>query len=232
MILTFNNFFYPITCLLSCLSLQNFNAVGKDETKDCWLLCLVILHFFNAREWETTLHLYLKKIITACMSGISGKWYIHVHRGEGLIIVRWTWLTWLNWCRYSRSTSVKRKCLCLVGPGLEPSLRPTVVFDSRPVFMVPSTLLCLSGVSSLAVLVEDDGNSAVTTGLAKVVRASREGLRSRLNWSSLRNGNCLFGAPWMMAGSLSSLPIVNAFVSVCVCVCLPPCWEGTVYTNN
>jgi hypothetical protein len=71
--------------------------------------------------------------------------------------------------------------------------------------MVPSTLLHLSGVSSLAVLVEDDGNSAVTTGLAKVVEASREGLRSRLNWSSLRNGNCLFGAPWMVAGSLLSL---------------------------
>ena len=53
-------------------------------------------------------------------------------------------------------------------------------------------LSCLPGVSLVAVLAEDDGSSAVTSGLAKEVETSPEGLRSRLNLSSLRNGNCLF----------------------------------------
>ena len=77
MILTFNNFFYPITCLFRCLSLQNFNAVGKNETKGCWFICLIILNFLDTCEWETTLYLYLKNIYT--MSVISGTWE------EGLI---------------------------------------------------------------------------------------------------------------------------------------------------
>ena len=46
--------------------------------------------------------------------------------------------------------------------------------------MAPSILLCLS-VSSVAVLVDSGGNSAVTAGLVKVMEGSWEGLRSRLN---------------------------------------------------
>ena len=56
--------------------------------------------------------------------------------------------------------------------------------------MAPS-VQCLS-TSSVTVLVESGGNSAVTAGLAKVIEGSWEGLRSRPILSSVRKGSLLF----------------------------------------